>query len=194
MTMSGSSLFGSKTEWNPSSLFHQLGQQMPLKPVVSSNSNSAPFPLHSALFSSSPTPSNNVRPMTGSSELDQRIRSFSASLMMSNRRVQNKKRPRNQATRYRLVGQVLGQKGVQKVVATVKEIKQLQAITEQQQQPKSECESQSAAVKNLLCDTVLVDAWENTPMDDLKSLPWEEMLRTSLEHLEAYHVWKAASE
>ena len=83
-------------------------------------------------------------------------------MMNSNRRM--KKRPRNQATRYRLVGQVLGQQGVQKVVTTVKQIKQLQSIP-----------------KNLL---VLVDAWESAPIDDLKSLPWEEMLRTALGHLE----------
>ena len=99
------------------------------------------------------------------------------------RRNRTKKRPRNLATRFRLVGQVLGStKAVQKVVETVKAIQQIQA---------TETPTDAAPLQTLLKDTVLVDAWENTPVDDLKSLPWDEMLRTAVEHLEAYRAWKA---
>ena len=99
--------------------------------------------------------------------------------------MRNRKRPRNLATRFRLVGQVLGTtKAVQKVVETVKAIKQIQA---------TETQTEAAPVKTLLNDTILVDAWETTPVENLKNLPWEEMLRTSVEHLEAYRTWKAAN-
>ena len=95
-----------------------------------------------------------------------------------------KKRPRNLATRFRLVGQVLGStKAVQKVVETVKAIQQIQS---------TETQTDAAPVQKLLKDTILVTAWETTPVDDLKILPWDEMLRTAVEHLETYRAWKAA--
>jgi hypothetical protein len=172
----GMSALESKTSWNPNSLFLLSSQHQ----IPKSDSPSAPFPLNSALFTSH---LSNTTPMTGDAELDLRIRSFSNSLMKSST-VRNKKRPRNLPTRFRLVGQVLGTKGVQKVVDTVKAIQQIQAT---ETRP-----TDAAAVQNLLKDTVLVEAWENTPVGDLKSLPWEEMLQTSVEHLKAYRDWKAA--
>lgn len=69
----------------------------------------------------------------------------------------------------------------------VREIKQLRAA-------ETSNKDTASLVQNLRKNTVLVDAWENTPVDDLKKLPWEEMLSTSEKHLEAYRAWKAAAD
>lgn len=205
LVMSGPSLFESSKGWNPAnSLLHHLGQQKPLKAVSSKDSstnvanNTPPFPWHATLFPTMATTTpNNTRPgPAGDAELDQRIQSLTASFrsnatetsrpinMPIRRRLSGKKRPRNIATRYRLVGQVLGPKGIQQLVSTVKELKHLHSTVSETAHP---------VVQNLLNDKILVEAWENTPLDKLKSLPWEDMLDNSLDHIQAYNAWKTAN-
>jgi hypothetical protein len=77
-----------------------------------------------------------------------------------------KKRLRNLATRIRLVGQVLGQARVQRALSVVKEMKASPA----------------------LANDDFVGAWENTPLDALKALPWEDLLRSAEERLQAHQT------
>lgn len=76
----------------------------------------------------------------------------------------SKKRPLTLATRIRLVGQVLGQERVQEVLAVVKEMKQSPALAYDE----------------------FVGVWENTPVDALKALPWEDLLRDAEERLQSH--------
>lgn len=46
------------------------------------------------------------------------------------------------------------------------------------------------AVQDVLFHTLLVDAWDNTSLNDLKSLPWEAMLCTAEKHMAAYRAWQ----
>lgn len=96
---------------------------------------------------------------------------------------------RNQASRHRIVGQVLGHKRVFRVVALVHEIRRVQ----QRQQQDAMANSTPKALQDILSNTVLVDAWETTPLNDLKSLPWEDMLSTAEKHMDAYCAWQRSS-
>jgi len=58
------------------------------------------------------------------------------------------------------------------------------AVQEQQQ------EQQRSAIEDLCQHTVLADAWEMTALNDLKALPWEEMVVTAERHLAAYQAYK----
>ncbi|CAB9501145.1 expressed unknown protein [Seminavis robusta] len=159
-----------------SSLFRQLVHTKRFKPSSSlqqssdKTENDFVFPSqHSTLFALSALPSHNTRPASGDELLDQSLRSLTTALLITRpaavstqQQPSCRKRPRHQATRMRLVGQVLGQQGVRRIVSLVKEIKQ-----QQQQNNK------------------LVEAWENTPLDDLKKQPWEDLMRSAEEQLQA---------
>lgn len=90
------------------------------------------------------------------------------------------------ATRIRLVSQVIGQKGVQKVVALVKEIQQLR--DDHQSNSSFAGNKPTKAVRDIFT-CMIVDAWENTPLDDLKSLDWEEYIQQGEERVRAYRAW-----
>lgn len=135
--------------------------------------------------------------MTGDKELDQTIRSFS-SAFMSRRKILNNagnnagwisKRPRHFAARYRLVSQAVGQRGAQRVAALVKDIRHLRLEC---RKLSSEQEGQESAVRNIQ-SSLIVDAWENTPLDDLKNMNWEELLREGQEHVDAFRLWQQST-
>jgi hypothetical protein len=168
------------------SILNFSGQER-LHPSVSS-SRDFPFRAINSLFST--TTSSNA-PLGGDKDFDQKIRSFSNAFI--SRRVQKKSsKPRQIATRHRLVSQAIGLKGVQKVVSLVKEIKQILAEYKAcDAYSPSEKESLPQPVRDLLFNTVLVDAWGSSPIDALKTLPWEEMMEKAQQNAEAYRAWQS---
>ena len=167
---------------------------------LATSSGGSPFPLLPSLFSTSITaPGANNSPTESALDDLQRVRSFTTSFIASQARTtdtnqNNSKRRRvvrNQASRHRIVGQVLGHKRVSRVVALVSEIRRVQ-----QQLQHSMANNSSPlpkAVKDILSNTVLADAWETTPLNDLRSLPWEDMLSTAEKHTDAFRAWQSGS-
>ena len=168
-------------------------------PAPALHLGSAPFPLPPS--SSAPIiardDSSTPRPtmIEDNATLDlQRIRSFSAAFMSSSNNTtaerpthhNKRRRIQNQASRFRIVGQALGQKRVSRVAALANAIRRLQS-------EHSAPTDQPQAVHDLVSNTVLVDAWETTPLNDLKALPWEEMLRTAEQNMSAYREWQHAA-
>jgi hypothetical protein len=150
--------------------------------VSETKQSNIPFPLHSEFFL---PPSHyerlatatNTSPSQGPDDvlISHSLRSLTNALliagqataptmqmtMMMNRR---KRRQLNMATRIRLVGQVLGQARVQEALSVVKEMKQYPALANDE----------------------FVVALESTPLDALKAMPWDDLLRGAEERLRSH--------
>lgn len=183
------------------------------------SSSSAPFPQSPPFFTQSlrepiyrrDNNHDNIPPVAvadvnDDTRLDlESIRSFSADLRNTSPgnsvstiispRLNNspikRRRVQNVSSRCRIVGQVVGQKRVSKVVALCNEIRRIQSTTTTN--TSGDDSSQPQVVQDLVANTVLVDAWESTPLNDLKALPWDQLLATAERHMAAYREWQATS-
>jgi len=183
-----SPLCSKKLHWKNSDILFQLPSS-PTKPQAQGRQSISKAPTLATSFPLSSSFCDNTSLVSLADSLVTTTTSNATASFPSSRR-----RVHNQASRLRIVGRVLGgTHRAARVAQLVRDIRQAQLesksllATHHQEQQQ---EQQRSAIEDLCQHTVLADAWEMTALNDLKALPWEEMVVTAERHLAAYQAYK----
>lgn len=132
--------------------------------------------------------------------LDSRIR-LAAIALVSRQRL---KKAQEKKDRHQALIKALGEDKYQEVCDTVKAVQDLRlrgaascrctaTVCQKQIKPIPGQRVMPTAVRNFFFETNLIDAAENTPLDKVSSLDWDDMVSQARENMSAFQEWSGLS-